>query len=248
MLARNDLLAVEVETEFQCHVLRTKSEHKTLWPMRALRITACWDAHWNFPSSSKSFRCQKQAARPSNSSSGHFKYDRNLRGWQHKKHALRHQATSERVATSPQFGVEGGLLYLESPGIEPNTYGALMFGLEWTPTMAALQKAKASSLHSKANSVARTRADTVAAVRLAVQNRWRDEQESRMRIPVAAKAIEQAEENLRAAKVRFQQGAAINTEVLDAETLRTRTYNNYYDAVYEAVLSTFRLRRAVGTL
>ena len=44
-----------------------------------------------------------------------------------------------------------------------------------------------------------------------------------MRIPVAAKAIEQAEENLRAAKVRFQQGAAINTEVLDAETLRTRT-------------------------
>ena len=171
-----------------------------------------------------------------------------LAGLAAQENALRHQATSERAATSPQFGVEGGLLYLESPGIEPNTYGALMFGLEWTPYDGGVAKAKASSLHSKANSVARTRADTVAAVRLAVQNRWRDEQESRMRIPVAAKAIEQAEENLRAAKVRFQQGAAINTEVLDAETLRTRTYNNYYDAVYEAVLSTFRLRRAVGTL
>ncbi|MEA1951396.1 MAG: TolC family protein, partial [Planctomycetota bacterium] len=162
--------------------------------------------------------------------------------------ALRHQATSEKAATMPKLGVEGGLLYLESPGINPNAYGTFMFGLEWTPYDGGVARAKANSLLSEANSVARTRTDTTAAVCLAVQNAWRDEQESRKRIELAAKAIEQSEENLRVAKVRFRKGAAINTEVLDAESLRTRTYNNYYDAVYGAVMATFRLRRAVGSL
>jgi len=162
--------------------------------------------------------------------------------------ALRHRATSERAATKPQLGVEGGLLYLESPGIDPNTFGTFMFGLEWTPYDGGVARAKANSLLSEANSVARTRSDATVAVRLAIQNAWRDEQESRKRIELATKAIEQAEENLRAAKVRFEKGAAINTEVLDAESLRTRTYNNYYDAIYDAVLATFRLRRAVGSL
>jgi len=162
--------------------------------------------------------------------------------------ALRHQAASERAATMPQLGVEGGLLYLESPGIDPNTFGTFMFGLEWTPYDGGVARAKANSLLSEASSVTRTRSDAIEAVRLAIQNAWRDEQESRERIELATKAIEQAEENLRAAKVRFEKGAAINTEVLDAESLRTRTYNNYYDAIYEAVLATFRLRRAVGSL
>jgi outer membrane protein TolC len=162
--------------------------------------------------------------------------------------ALRHQATGEKAATMPQLGVEGGLLYLESPGIRPNTYGTLMLGLEWTPYDGGVARAKANSLLSQAASVSRTRADTTAAVRLAVQNAWRDEQESRTRIELATKALEQADENLRTAKVRFQKGAAINTEVLDAESLRTRTYNNYYDAIYEAILATYRLRRAVGSL
>ena len=162
--------------------------------------------------------------------------------------ALRHQAASQRAATKPQLGVDGGLIYLESPGIEPNTYGAFIFGLEWTPYDGGVARAEANSLLRMANSLVRTRSDATAAIRLAVQNAWRDEQESRKRIKLASKAIERAEENLRAAKVRFQKGAAINTEVLDAESLRTRTYNNYYDAIYEAVLATYRLRRAVGVL
>lgn len=162
--------------------------------------------------------------------------------------ALQHQAAKERAELMPQIGVEGGLFYLESPAIKPNDYATLMFGMEWTPYDGGVAEAKARSLQSEASAVVRTRADTLAAIRLEIQNAWRDEQESRKRIDLARTAIEQAEENLRVAKVRFEQGAAINTEVLDAESLRTRTYDNYYDAVYEAILATFRLRRAAGTL
>ena len=39
-----------------------------------------------------------------------------------------------------------------------------------------------------------------------------------------------------------------NTEVLDAQTLRTRSYSNFYSSLYEAVLAEMQLLRAIGTL
>ncbi len=162
--------------------------------------------------------------------------------------ALRYQAESARAATRPQFGVDGGLLYFESPSMSPNTMGVLMFGLEWTPYDGGASRSKSNALLHDANAMLRLRADMVSIITLQVQNTWLDEQETRKRIEVTAKAIDQAEENLRAAKIRFEKGAAINTEVLDAETLRARTYSNYYNAVYDAVLSTFRMGRVVGDL
>ena len=123
-----------------------------------------------------------------------------------------------------------------------------MFGLEWTPYDGGASRSKSNALLHDANAMLRLRADMVSIITLQVQNTCLDEQETRKRIEVTAKAIDQAEENLRAAKIRFEKGAAINTEVLDAETLRARTYSNYYNAVYDAVLSTFRMGRVVGDL
>jgi outer membrane protein TolC len=162
--------------------------------------------------------------------------------------ALRFQAESTLGALRPQLGAEGGFLFFESPSIEPDGMGTLMLSFEWTPYDGGVSRAKANALQHRANSVARSRDDTASQIALQVQNTWLDEQETRKRVLVTEKAIEQAEENLRVAKVRFSQGAAINTEVLDAEVLRTRTYSNYYDAVYDAVLATYRLRRAIGNL
>ena len=58
----------------------------------------------------------------------------------------------------------------------------------------------------------------------------------------------QADENLRVTKDRYREGVGTNTEVLDAETLRVRSYTNYYNAVYDAVTAKFRLKYAVGDL
>ena len=40
----------------------------------------------------------------------------------------------------------------------------------------------------------------------------------------------------------------INTEVLDAESLRTETRRNHDNATYDAVLAVLRLRHATGDL
>ena len=65
---------------------------------------------------------------------------------------------------------------------------------------------------------------------------------------MTTKAIDQAEENVRVVQDQYEKGQGTNTEVLDAETLRTLSHSNCFNAVYDAVLAVFRLRRAVGTL
>lgn len=162
--------------------------------------------------------------------------------------ALRHRAASVRAATRPQFGVEGGFMYLESPSIHPDGLGALTFNLEWKPIDGGAARAKANALLHQAAAVSKLRADMVGDIALEVRRAWLDERVARRRIEVARQALSQAEDNLATAKVRFRNGVAINTEVLDAESLRTRSYGNYYNAVYDSVLTTFRVRRAVGIL
>ena len=162
--------------------------------------------------------------------------------------ALRCQAESLRAANRPQLGVLGGYTYLENEHLAPEGYGSLSFAVDWMPYDGGIARARGNAVRQKANAVSRLRAEAVTLIRLDVRKAWLDEQEARSRIDVTGKAIKQSEENLRVARSRYRQGEGTNTEVLDAETLRTLTYNNYHNALYEAILSTLKLRRAVGTL
>ena len=60
--------------------------------------------------------------------------------------------------------------------------------------------------------------------------------------------IVQAEENINVITDRYRQQLSTYTEVLDAETRRIQSLNNFYNAVYDENLAIFRLRRAVGDL
>ena len=123
-----------------------------------------------------------------------------------------------------------------------------MFGVGWTLYDAGAGRGRSYALMHDAQATSHTRQDQAAAVALEVRRAWLDVQETLRRVDVTAKAIAQAEENLRVARSRFERGVAIKTEVLDAETLRTRSYSNYYNAAYDAVMANFRLQRAVGAL
>ena len=61
-------------------------------------------------------------------------------------------------------------------------------------------------------------------------------------------AIVQAEENLRVARSRYLQQRGTNTEVLDAESARIQSYDNYFNALYDAIQADFELRRSVGDI
>ena len=58
--------------------------------------------------------------------------------------------------------------------------------------------------------------------------------------------IEQAKENLRINQERYKEQVATTTDVLDAQTLLSRTMTNYYNALYDLKISKASLSRAMG--
>jgi outer membrane protein len=68
------------------------------------------------------------------------------------------------------------------------------------------------------------------------------------RIAVAQKAIAQAEENLRINKNRYLEQVGTATDVIDAQTLLTRTRTEYDQAVFDYEVALARIKRATGKL
>jgi outer membrane protein len=81
---------------------------------------------------------------------------------------------------------------------------------------------------------------------LEVKNAYLRTQEAEQAIITVEKAIEQAKENLRINQERYQEQMATSTDVLDAQTLLSRTMTNYYNALYAFKLSKAALYRAIG--
>jgi outer membrane protein TolC len=65
---------------------------------------------------------------------------------------------------------------------------------------------------------------------------------------VAEVAVVNAEENLRIQEERYQEGMAISTEVLDAQTLLTRAKTDRQNAIYDLAEAQYRLLAARGEL
>jgi outer membrane protein TolC len=65
-------------------------------------------------------------------------------------------------------------------------------------------------------------------------------------VTLSQAAVDQAEEDYRVIKLRYDSGKAINVEVLDALASLTRARTNYADALYRQNVARERLVRAIG--
>lgn len=83
-------------------------------------------------------------------------------------------------------------------------------------------------------------------IKLEVKQAYLNMQEAEKNIPVAQKVIEQAEENLRINRARYQEQVATSTEVLDAQTLLLQSLTNYTNALADYNVAQARLVRAMG--
>lgn len=110
---------------------------------------------------------------------------------------------------------------------------------------------------------------TTSRYRQAVQSRSRDEEQLRQleagirleydtaandariaseRIRTTEKSVERGEENLRINKDRYQEHVGTATDVIDAQTLLTRTRTEYYRAVFDYQVAVARIKKAKGEL
>ncbi|MBW2311726.1 MAG: TolC family protein [Deltaproteobacteria bacterium] len=71
--------------------------------------------------------------------------------------------------------------------------------------------------------------------------------EARDRIDVTKEAVAQAQENLRLMNNKYRESVVTSIDVVDAETLLTRSKQNYYAALYDYIVAIARLENAIGT-
>ena len=85
-------------------------------------------------------------------------------------------------------------------------------------------------------------------IALEVKNAFLLMKEAERHIMVAQVAITQAEENFRISEERFREQVATSTDVIDAQTLLTKTRSDYYNALSDYKLALARLERAMGVI
>lgn len=171
-----------------------------------------------------------------------------LAGLTEQARALAFQAVAERAATKPQAAFTVANIYQNSEAIPTKDFGTAAFIVSWTPFDGGIARRRSMALKLRESATLRERADLASMVALQVRESWLSVQEARRRVEVTRAAVVQSEESLRVVRNRYLQQRAINTEVLDAETQRVQSYNNYFGAAYDAVLADVRLRHDVGDL
>ncbi len=162
--------------------------------------------------------------------------------------ALREQSTAARSRSRPQFALTGGYMYLENQFLTADQFWMAGVSFQWAPFDGGKSRHQAAAFEYRANAVNHTREDLATQIELQVRRAWNDRQEALSRTKVTETAVEQAVENLRVVRDRYQAGASANVEVLDAEALRQQALSNRDNARYGLALAKLRLARAAGLL
>ena len=160
-------------------------------------------------------------------------------------YAKARECMSERL---PCVAVAGGYTYIQDESLDNENYWSATVGMVWTPIDGGVSRSKQRALEHQAAAINKMRDEARTGIELQVRKCWLEERDSRQRVLVTRKAIESSEENLRMVRDQFEQQLVTHTEVLDAVTLYSQARTNYCNAAYDAILATYRLKRACGML
>jgi outer membrane protein len=148
----------------------------------------------------------------------------------------------------PRFYTQAGLNYQQNEFMLHDTQWFGIFGMQWTLFSGLDTKAQVAQAKFKVNQLREQRQDLNDQVRLDVQNAYLKVKETADRIRVTEKAVKQAEENLRLNEERYKEQVGTATNVIDAETLLTRTRVNYWTALYDHQMAKADLLWAMGAI
>ncbi|MDD5422599.1 MAG: TolC family protein [Candidatus Omnitrophica bacterium] len=155
----------------------------------------------------------------------------------------------ERAKTAqnlPTVFVGGGYQYTQNQYMvhEDNAYvkfGAKMDLYDGGATGADIMKER--NLHKK---LQEQKNKLVDDIKFEVKRSYLGLKNAIEKLEVAKNALDQAEENVRFYRVKYNNGAATSTDVLEAISLQTKAQTNYYSADYEFKRSYSRLMYSMG--
>ncbi len=162
--------------------------------------------------------------------------------------AYKKQAHSVAAGHMPQIGVTAGYSKLENRYLAEDKGWYVGVVVKWDLFDGGLIRHQASQLSANAQAINEMEADTRERISLQVRQSWLTQQETRARMQLVEKAVEQAEETLSLARERYRSGLAPNSDVLDAETRRLQALSNRDNAFYDHEFARLQLLHASGKL
>ena len=151
-----------------------------------------------------------------------------------------------RAQFFPQFGVQAGHLYQVNDSTLHDNQWFVIFGMNWNIFSGLDTKAAVSQAKLKVQQLQEQHKDMNEQVQLDVQTAYLKIKETVDRIRTTETAVTQGEENLRLNEERYKESVGTATDVIDADTLLTRTRVNYWTAVYDHQMAKAQMLWAIG--
>jgi outer membrane protein TolC len=151
-----------------------------------------------------------------------------------------------RAQYFPKFSVQGGHSYQVNSYTLHDTQWSVIFAMNWNIFSGLDTKAAVSQARLKVQQLQEQHKDMNEQVQLDVQTAYLKIKETTDRIKTTETAVTQGEENLRLNEERYKESVGTATDVIDADTLLTRTRVNYWTAVYDHQMAKAQMLWAIG--
>jgi outer membrane protein TolC len=156
--------------------------------------------------------------------------------------------TQTRAQYFPRIYAQGGHTFQQYDLLLHDNQWFAIFGLQWTLFSGLDTRAQVMQARNKLEQLKVQHQDLGEQVRLDVQNAYLSVKDTADRIKTTQTAVTQGEENLRLNEERYKEQVGTATDVIDAQTLLTRTRVNYYNAVYDHQMAKAQLLWAMGAI
>ncbi|MBU5636492.1 TolC family protein [Geomonas sp. Red69] len=243
VVTRNDLLQAEVRVaSSRQNVLSAQNEVENGWLLLNYLTGAAPGFRAELKDESQLPQLPSTSAQPDLSSRGEIAAQKALLG------ADEFAVTEAKTSHYPEFFAKLGVDYLSNSKVREQAITAVTVGFKVNlfdgPASAARVR---QAVQARSRDEERLR-DLEDRTRLEYAMAVNDLKVADARIKVAEKAITQGVENLRITKDRYQEHVGTATEVVDAQTLLTKTRTDYYRSVFDLQVAAARVKRATGEL
>lgn len=157
------------------------------------------------------------------------------------------EKTARKAEYFPKLFLRGGYDFTENQYQLHEGNWSLTLGMGMNLFQGGATKAELMKIDSQRDRLVEEKNKLLDDIRFEVEKYLLDVNTARERVAVTKGAVEQAEENLRINRVKYEAGAGTATEVLDAVTLLSVAETNNYKSVYNLKKAEAAVLYATGT-
>ena len=156
------------------------------------------------------------------------------------------QVTQAQAGFFPRLFLQAGHTFQKNDYTVHDSQYFAIFGMQWSLFSGLDTRAQVRQAQQRLEQMQVRRQDLAEQVRLDVQTAYLGLRETAERLRVTEKAVAQGEENLRLNEERYKEKVGTATDVIDAQTLLTKTRVNFFNARYDHQMAKAQMLWAVG--